>query len=58
MLLRTNEKLGLSVNTYQIKKEDILDCNGDMLEDFEDSLDDHEKLIEIVKSFRCLIMDL
>ncbi len=50
-----------------------MDCGGEIIEDLEDSLDDHEKLLELlndqenlcklhsahglVKTFRCLIMD-
>ena len=47
--IRTNEKLGLTVNPYPIKREDIEDCNGETEEDFEESLDDHEKLTSILE---------
>ena len=46
--IRTNKKLGLTVNPYPISKEDIEDCCGELAEDFEDSVDDHEKLISIL----------
>jgi hypothetical protein len=71
--IRTNERLGLSVNPYPINRDDILDCGGEIIEDLEDSLDEHDKLLEIlddqeilcklhsahgmVKTFRCLIID-
>ena len=38
--IKTNEKLGLSINPYPINEEDIQDCDGEIPEDFEDSLDD------------------
>ena len=47
--IRTNEKLGLTVNPYPISKEDIEDCCGETAEDFEDSVDDHERLISILE---------
>ena len=67
------EERGLSVNPYPINRDDILDCGGEIIEDLEDSLDEHDKLLEIlddqenlcklhsahgmVKTFRCQIMD-
>jgi len=70
--IRTNEKLGLSVNHHPINGGDILGCNGEILDKFGESLNDHEKLIEMledqenfcklhsnhgaVRTFRCLIM--
>jgi len=42
--IRTNEKLGLTVNPHPIIEEDIIDCNGEIEDDFESSLDDHERL--------------
>ena len=42
--IRTNEKLGLTVNPYPRNREDIEDYNGEMEEEFEESLDDHERL--------------
>ena len=69
----TNEKSRLSVNPHPLNREDILCCKGEILDDFEESLNDHEKLIEMledqenfcklhsdhgaVKTFRCLTMD-
>ena len=46
--IRVNEKLGLTVNPYPISKEDIEDCCGEIAEDFEDSMDDHEKLVSML----------
>ena len=67
------EERGLSVNPYPINRDAILDCGGEIIEDLEDSLDEHDKLLEIlddqeilcklhsahgmVKTFRCLIID-
>ena len=36
------------MNPYPISKEDIEDCCGEIAEDFEDSMDDHEKLVSIL----------
>ncbi len=47
--IRTNEKLGLTVNPHPIIEEDIIDCNGDIEDDFESSLDDHERLNVILE---------
>ena len=47
--IRTNEKLGLTVNPYPINREDIEDCSGETAEDFEESLDDHENLLSILE---------
>ncbi len=41
--IRTNEKLGLSVNHHLINGGDFLGCNGEILNKFEESLNDHEK---------------
>jgi len=46
--IRVNEKLGLTVSPYPISKEDIEDCCGEIVEDFEDSMDDHEKLESVL----------
>ena len=37
------------MNPHLINREHILDCNGEMLDVFENSLDDHKKLIEILE---------
>ena len=47
--IRTNEKLELTVNPYPRNREDIEDYNGEMEEEFEESLDDHERLISILE---------
>ncbi len=48
--IRTNEKLGLTVNPHPIIEEDIIDCNVEVEDDFESSLDDHEKLNLILET--------
>ena len=47
--IRTNEKLGLTVNPHPINEEDILDCNGEVEDDFESYLDDHQRLSSILE---------
>jgi len=47
--IRANEKLGFTVNPYSINKEDVMDCNGKVEDDFETCLDDHEKLRSILE---------
>jgi len=44
--IRTNEKLGLTVNPHPINEDDIMGCNGD----FETCLDDHERGSSILES--------
>ena len=40
--IRTNEKLELSVKPHPRNGGDILGCKGERLDDFEESLNDHE----------------
>ena len=47
--ITTNEKLGLTVNPYPINEEDILESCGMIPEQFEESIDDHEKLLELLE---------
>ena len=47
--IRTNEKLGLTVNPYPINKEDVLGCKREVEDNFEHCLDDHEKLRSILE---------
>ena len=47
--MRTNKKLGLTVNPYPINGEDIMDCNGEIEEELEDLLDNHEKLRSVLE---------
>ena len=47
--ITTNEKLGLTVNPHPINEEDIIDCNGEVEDDFESSLDDHQRLSSILE---------
>ncbi len=46
--IRTNDKLGLTVNPHPIIEEDIIDCNGEVEDDLESSLDDHQRLNSIL----------
>ncbi|XP_023338403.1 uncharacterized protein LOC111709050 isoform X1 [Eurytemora carolleeae] len=47
--ITTNEKLGLTVNPHPINEEDIVDCSGEVEDDFESSLDDHQRLNSILE---------
>ena len=47
--IRTSEKLGLTLNPHPLNKEDIMNCNGDLEDDFETCLDDHERLSSILE---------
>jgi len=47
--ITTNEKLGLTVNPHPINEEDIVDCSGGVEDDFESSLDDHQRLNPILE---------
>ena len=42
--ITTDKRLGITVNPYPINEEDVLDCDGEIPEQFEESLDDHKKL--------------
>ena len=46
--ITVNEKLGTTVNPYPINEEDLIDCGGVIPEQFEESLDDHEKLLDLL----------
>ena len=48
--IMTNEKLGLTANPHPIIEEDIIDCNGEVEDDLESSLDDHQRLNSILES--------
>ena len=48
--ITTNEKLGLTINPHPIIEEDIIDCSGEVEDDFESSLDDHKRLNSILES--------
>ncbi len=50
--ITTNEKLGLTVNPHPINEEDIIDCNGEVEDDFGSSLDDHQRLINFWVTIR------
>ena len=43
----TDKRYGTTINPYPITEEDLMDCNGKIPEQFEESLDDHEKLLFI-----------
>ena len=47
--ITTNEKLGLTINPHPINEEDIVDCSGEVEDDFEASLDDHQRLNSILE---------
>ena len=43
--ITTDKRFGTTINPYPINEEDVLDCDGKIPEQFEESLDDHEKLL-------------
>ena len=45
----TDKTLGTTINPYPINEEDLLDCDGEVPEQFEESLDDHEKLLNLLE---------
>ena len=45
----TDKRFGTTINPYPINEDNILDCEGENLEQFEDSLDDHEKLLNLLE---------
>jgi len=47
--ITTNEKLGLTINPHPINEEDIVDCSGEVEDDFESGLDDHQRLNSILE---------
>ena len=46
----TDKRLGFTINPYPINEDDIWDCNGIVPEQFEESLDDHEKLLDLLSN--------
>ena len=44
----TDNRYGTTINLYPITEEDLMDCNGEVPEQFEESLDDHEKLLDLL----------
>ena len=47
--ITTDKRLGITVNPYPINEEDVLDCDGEVPEQLEESLDDHEKLLSLLE---------
>ena len=47
--ITTDKRFGITVNPYPINEEDLLDCNGEIPKQFEESLDDHEKLMSLLE---------
>ncbi|MBZ5782052.1 hypothetical protein, partial [Klebsiella aerogenes] len=48
--IKKDKELGFTVNPYPVNEEDIEESNGMVPDQFEDLLDDHEKLLEILES--------
>ena len=48
--ITTDRKLGLTVTPHPIGEEDIQDSHGTVPEQFEESLDDHERLLELLET--------
>ena len=46
--ITTNKFLGTTVHPHPILEDDVLDCNGEIMDQFEDSVDDYVKLTEIL----------
>ena len=46
--ITVNDKLGTTINPYPINEEDLMDCDGIIPEQFEESLDDHDKLLDLL----------
>ena len=46
--ITVNEKLGTTINPYPINEEDLMDCDGVIPEQFEESLDVHDKLLDLL----------
>lgn len=44
----------MTVNPYPINEEDLMDCNGEIPEQFEESLDDHKKLQNLLEECNTL----
>ena len=47
--ITTDKRFGFTVNPYPINEEDLLDCNGEIPKQFEESLDNHEKLLSLLE---------
>ena len=52
--IATDKRFGTTVNPHPITKDDILDCNGEVPEQFEESLDHHEKLMDLLQECKTL----
>ena len=50
----TDMRYGTTINPYPITEEDLMDCNGEVPEQFEESLDDHEKLLDLLSESNTL----
>ena len=50
----TDKRYGTTINPYPITEEDLMDCNGKIPEQFEESLDDHEKLLDLLSESNTL----
>ena len=50
----TDMRYGTTINSYPITEEDLMDCNGEVPEQFEESLDDHEKLLDLLSESNTL----
>ena len=46
--ITVNDKIGTTINPYPINEEDLMDCDGIIPEQFEESLDDHDKLLDLL----------
>ena len=48
--ITTDRKLGFTVSPHPIGEEDIQDSYGEVPEQFEESLDDHERLLDLLET--------
>ena len=46
--ITTNKRFGTTVNPFPINEDDLIDCNGMIPEQFDESLDDHDKLLDLL----------
>ena len=44
----TDNRYGITINPYPITEEDLMDCYGEIPEQFKESLDNHEKLLDLL----------
>jgi len=51
--IMVNKRLGLTVNPYPINEEDVIESAGRIPCQFEESLDDHELLIDLLEESGC-----